>query len=383
MLGAIFGDIVGSVYEFNNTNDYNFRLLCARSGPTDDSFMTLAVAKALLETWGQDDEMIRQAVVREMQGVGRRHSDGGYGRRFIGWLYNDDPQPYYSCGNGSGMRVSACGWLYPTLAETRHAARLTAEPTHNHPEGIKGAEAIASAIFLARTGADKAAIKAYVETEFGYDLNRTLEEIRPDYGFYETCKKSCPEAIIAFLEGTDFEDVIRRAVALGGDSDTIACMAGGIAEAYFGMPEEYKKETMARLDEELTAIVESFQTKLAEQRPPESGAEERSLAEETAGQWQLAHMRDFYCVARSDGGIDARDTYGYKPVEITPDEVALEDGQAIGIYFHDHLFRFDDPATYVLREETEKGFVGGWGDVEETEIYVLEKKPELKEEEQK
>ncbi len=258
MLGAIFGDIVGSVYEFNNTHDYNFRMLSKHSRPTDDSFMTLAVAKALMETFGKDDETIKQALVENMQKIGRKYPDGAYGGRFNGWLWDDDPKPYNSFGNGSAMRVSPAGWLYRTLDETLHAAELTAEVTHNHPEGIKGAQAIAAAIFLARAGADKGQIINYLANKFEYNLFRSLDEIKEDYGFYEICQKSVPEAIIAFYEGENFEDVIRKAISLGGDSDTIACMAGSIAEAYYGMPGEYKKETLRRLSPELEKITHDF-----------------------------------------------------------------------------------------------------------------------------
>ena len=258
MLGAIFGDIVGSVYEFDNTHDYEFILLRDYSRATDDSYMTLAVAKALMESRGKDDDTIRACLVKEMQAIGRRYPDAGYGGMFYQWLRMKNPQPYNSFGNGSGMRVSPAGWLYQTLEETLHAAKLTAEVTHNHPEGIKGAQAIAASIFLARTGADKKQIKKYIEDSFGYDLDRTLAEIRPTYQFYAICQKSVPEAIIAFLEGEDYEDTIRKAITLGGDSDTIACMAGGIAEAFFGMPDYYKAEALKRLDQPMRQIVTDF-----------------------------------------------------------------------------------------------------------------------------
>lgn len=258
MLGAIFGDIVGSVYEFNNTHDPAFPLLTRWSRPTDDSIMTLAVAKALIETAGQDDNAVRAALVRSMQALGRQYPNSGYGGMFRQWLRSADPQPYNSFGNGSAMRVSAVGWLYPTLSTTLHAARLTAEVTHNHPEGIKGAQAIAAAVFLARTGADKAVIHSFITRKFGYDLNRTLDDIRPGYAFYETCQQSVPEAMIAFLEGTSYEDVIRKAVTLGGDSDTIACMAGAVAEAYYPMPQQYREEALLRLDTPLQQIAEQY-----------------------------------------------------------------------------------------------------------------------------
>ena len=258
MLGAIFGDIVGSVYEFNNTADLHFPLLSRYSRPTDDSIMTLAVARALMETWGQPDDAIRAALVREMRDFGARYPNGGYGGRFSDWLSADDPQPYGSFGNGSAMRVSPVGWLCGTMEDTLHLARLTAEVTHNHPEGIKGAQAIAAGVFLARAGQDKDAILRSLTERFHYDLTRTLDEIRPTYGFYEICQKSVPEAIRAFYEGETYEDVIRRAVALGGDSDTIACMAGALAEAYYGMPEAFQKEALARMDSFQRGVVRDF-----------------------------------------------------------------------------------------------------------------------------
>lgn len=264
MIGAIFGDIAGSVYEFGNTRDYNFEMLPEGSRPTDDSCMTLAVANALLDTLGKDDETIRKAVVTYMQAIGRRYPHAGYGGRFREWLASDDPQPYNSYGNGSGMRVSSVGWLYSTMEETLHVAKLTAEVTHNHPEGIKGAQAVAAAIYLARTGAEKDQIKTFIEETFSYDLNRTLEEIKPEYRFYVDCMRSVPEAIIAFLEGNDFEDVIRKAISLGGDSDTIACMAGGIAEAYYGLPDGCREEVLSRLDIPLRRIVFEFEDFLSE-----------------------------------------------------------------------------------------------------------------------
>lgn len=180
---------------------------------------------------------------------------------FYYWLREKDPQPYNSYGNGSAMRVSSAGWLYDTLEETRHMARLTAEVTHNHPEGIKGAEATASAIFLARNGKSKSKIRDYIINEFGYDLSRTCDEIRPAYRHVETCQQTVPEAITAFLEGNGFEDVIRTAVSLGGDCDTLTCIAGGIAEAYYGVPDKLKKECIKRLPADMTKVLRKFEKK--------------------------------------------------------------------------------------------------------------------------
>ena len=182
----------------------------------------------------------------------------GLRRQVPHWLSARNPKPYGSFGNGSAMRVAAAGWLYDTLEATRHAARLTAEVTHNHPEGIKGAEATASAIFLARTGSGKDEIKGFVVREFGYDLSRTCDEIRPHYHHVESCQETVPEAITAFLEGTDFEDVIRTAVSLGGDCDTLTCIAGSIAEAFYGVPHAMTAECRKRLPEDLLAVVDRF-----------------------------------------------------------------------------------------------------------------------------
>ena len=238
MLGAMIGDICGSVYEFNNERRME-KLELFKKGcfPTDDSVMTVAVARALMDSWGDSDEVIRQTLVNAMHYYGHLFPRAGYGGRFYNWLGQYDRRPYNSWGNGSAMRVSPAGWMYDTLEETLHAAKLTAEVTHNHPEGIKGAQAIAAAMFLARTGHSKEEIRRFVEENY-YKLDFTLDGIRPDYEFVESCQGSCPQAIEAFLEGDSFGDVIRKAISIGGDSDTIAAMAGAIAEAYFGIPDE-------------------------------------------------------------------------------------------------------------------------------------------------
>ena len=257
--GAILGDIVGSPYEFdcNNYKAKDFPLFCGRSDFTDDTVMTLAAAKALLDTRGQDDAAVKAALVREMQRLGRAYPDRGYGARFVNWLYERDPKPYNSYGNGSAMRVSPAAWLAEDMAEVLRLARLTAEVTHDHPEGVKGAQAVAAAIFLARTGSSKADIRAHTEREFGYDLRSTCDEIRPGYRHVESCQETVPQAITAFLESTDFEDALRTAVSLGGDSDTLAAITGSIAEAFYGVPEELKLECVRRLPPELAEILQS------------------------------------------------------------------------------------------------------------------------------
>ncbi len=261
MIGAILGDIVGSPYEFDRgkkIKDFG-PLFIDASGYTDDSVMTIAVADGLMKV-GIDaaPETIKKSVVKSLKEWGRKYIDAGYGQKFIWWLMLEDERPYGSWGNGSAMRVSSVGWLYDTLERTREVARLTAEVTHNHPEGIKGAESTASAIFLARTGKSKEEIKEYIINEFGYDLSRTLDEIRPDYHHVESCQQTVPEAITAFLEGNDFEDVVRCAVSLGGDCDTLTCIAAGIAEAFYGVPEEYKAETLARLEIDMRDVYDRF-----------------------------------------------------------------------------------------------------------------------------
>ena len=242
MLGAIIGDICGSVYEFDNERRLE-KLELFKKGcfPTDDSVMTAAVARALMDSWGDSDSVIRQTLVDAMHYYGHLFPRAGYGGRFFNWLASCDRRPYNSWGNGSGMRVSPAGWMYDTLEDTLHAAKLTAEVTHDHPEGIKGAQAIAAAIFLARAGSSKEVIRQFTEDNF-YALDFTLDEIRPTYEFTESCQGSCPQAIEAFLEGDSFEDVILKAISIGGDSDTIAAMAGAIAEAYYGIPEEMKQK---------------------------------------------------------------------------------------------------------------------------------------------
>lgn len=260
MYGAILGDIIGSPYEFDQGKKSKvFPLFSKHSAFTDDTVMTIAVADAFLNiSLEMDIAEIKKVIVRSMQKFGKMYPYAGYGGMFRRWLKWDEPQPYGSFGNGSAMRVSSVAWLFRDLETVRHMARLSAAVSHNHPEGIKGAEATASAIFLARTGKSKAEIKAYVEENFGYDLSRTCDEIRPHYRHVESCQETVPEAITAFLEGESFEDVIRTAVSLGGDCDTLTCIAGSIAEGFYGVPEELKKQCENRLPEDLRAVLHRF-----------------------------------------------------------------------------------------------------------------------------
>jgi len=264
MYGAILGDIIGSPYEFDRgSKTKDFPLFSRYSEFTDDTVMTIAVADAFLPVQAEtEDDTIRQRVVAKMQKYGRLYPHAGYGGRFRHWLRDRHPKPYNSWGNGSAMRVSSVGWLYNDLETVRRMARLSADVTHNHPEGIKGAEAVASAVFLARTGSTKAEIKTYIEENFHYDLSRTCDEIRPIYYHVESCQETVPEAITAFLEGESFEDVIRTAVSLGGDCDTLTCIAGSIAEGFYGVPEKLKQECCNRLPEQLLDVLQRFDSLL-------------------------------------------------------------------------------------------------------------------------
>lgn len=243
MLGAIIGDVVGSVYEWNNIKTKDFEFFKPNCFFTDDTVMTVAVAKALLltrEKQSKANEKIsfKKELIKQMQDFGKRFPNAGYGGMFAGWLVSDNPKPYNSFGNGSAMRVSPCGYIAVTLDEALLLAKVSAEVTHNHPEGIKGAQVIAAAIFLARCNRSKNEIKEYIQDNF-YPLDKSLDEIRLNYSFNETCQETVPQAIWAFLESVDFEDAIRNAISLGGDSDTLAAITGSIAWAYyrqFGMP---------------------------------------------------------------------------------------------------------------------------------------------------
>ena len=261
MYGAIWGDIVGSPFEFdsNNYKAKDFAFLSEKSHFTDDTVMTVAVADALMNVEEDaDDDTIRRSVVQSMQTIGRHYPDSGYGGNFYHWMFSREPRPYGSYGNGSAMRVSPVAWLYDDLESVRRVARLTAEVTHNHTEGIRGAEAVASAIFLARTGSSKEEIRDFVRKEFGYDLSRTCDEIRPTYHMDETCQGSVPEAIIAFLESVDFVDAIRNAVSLGGDSDTIGAITGSIAEAYYGLGRDWMEAVERFLPKNFCTILYRF-----------------------------------------------------------------------------------------------------------------------------
>ena len=254
MLGALAGDIIGSPYEFYNTKSMDFELFTEWTKFTDDSVMTLAVAKWLIE----DAEHSARHLIRCMQELGRRYPRAGYGGNFDWWLRQENPQPYNSWGNGAGMRVSPVGLYAKTLDDALELAEISASVSHNHPEGIKGAQAIAASVFLCKDGKSKQEIKEYVEETFGYNLSRTIDDIRPNYYFDVSCQGSVPEAIIAFLEGNSFEEVIRLAISIGGDSDTIGCMAGAIAACRYPIPDDIAKRCDSLLTEDLRDIKDRF-----------------------------------------------------------------------------------------------------------------------------
>ena len=261
MYGAILGDIIGQPYEFDRgykTKD--FPLFCKNPRFTDDTVMTIAICDAILKAGlDADENTMKTAMITSMQLWGRKYPDADYGAKFYFWLARKNPKPYRSYGNGSAMRVSSVGWLFETLERTREVARWSAEVTHNHPEGIKGAESTAAIIWLARNGSTKEQIKDYVIKEFGYDLSRTCDQIRPDYYHVESCQETVPQAITAFLEGQSFEDVIRTAVSLGGDCDTLTDIAAGMAEAFYGLPDQFRKWAYELTGKDMHEVMDRFE----------------------------------------------------------------------------------------------------------------------------
>lgn len=253
MIGAIAGDVIGSVFEQYAIKSTQFELFSRHSKYTDDTVLTVAIADAIMR--GID-------YATSLKTFGVRYPNAGYGGSFFRWIFSSDMKPYNSWGNGSAMRVSPVGFAFTSIEDVLKEAKKSAEVTHNHPEGIKGAQAVSLAIFLARSGKNKGAIKAEISHRFGYDLNRKLDDIRPHYSFDVSCQGSVPESIIAFLEGENFEDTIRKGISLGGDSDTIACIAGGIAQAFYqDIPQEITSNVRKRLPESFLDIIDEFSAK--------------------------------------------------------------------------------------------------------------------------
>ena len=262
MIGAIIGDIVGSRFEWNNNKSKEFTFLHPACFPTDDSAMTLAIGAALLRCRPDYSDLSEQTI-RWMQEIGRAYPDKGYGARFAGWLYEENPQPYNSFGNGAAMRVSAIAYAANSPEEISRLSRAVTAVTHNHPEGIKGAEATATAIFMARTGSSIETIRRHIRRNY-YDINFTLDDIWEDYLFNETCQETVPQAMQAFFESTSFEDAIRNAISIGGDSDTLAAITGSIAAAYYGVPTAIRTQALAYLDKFHLTILREFEHRYPE-----------------------------------------------------------------------------------------------------------------------
>ena len=260
ILGAIAGDVVGSVYEFRATRNYNFELFNDMMCPTDDTVMTLAVAEWLLT----DPELSHESLAKGMRKWGRKYPHAGYGGGFRRWLQDDDAGPYNSWGNGSAMRVSPVGFAFDTMEDTLRVAKISAEVTHNHPEGIKGAQATAAAIYLARKGSTKDEIKKYITDTFSYDLSMKCADIRLHYRFYVSCQESVPQSICAFIDSTDYESALRETISLGGDADTMGAITGGIACAFYGgTPDNIHDFALLKLQDDMRATVKAFDAKFA------------------------------------------------------------------------------------------------------------------------
>ena len=260
MFGAILGDIAGSRFEFDRGNlSKDFELVTDKCGFTDDTVMTIAAAEALMDAGRDaDDETVKQRLIEGLRKWGRRYPCAGYGSSFINWLFCDNPKPYNSYGNGSAMRVSSAGWLYDSLQKTEHVAELTASVSHNHAEGIKGAKCTAAVIYLGRKGYSKEYIERYVKDKYGYDLSESLDEMRIRHKHVESCMDSLPKALRYFLDGKSIEDTVCNAVSLGGDTDTLACIAGSMAEGYFGFDERVIDSVFGVISDEMCGVCERF-----------------------------------------------------------------------------------------------------------------------------
>lgn len=321
MYGAMIGDIVGSPFEFDRGNKTKeFELFSSQSRFTDDTVMTIAVGEALMNAGRHATvEEIRKNVIKSMKEWGQKYPHAGYGCGFSQRLKKENPKPYNSYGNGSAMRVSAVGWLYNSLERTRKVARATAEVSHNHPEGVKGAEATACAIFMARTGCTKEEIKEYIIREFEYNLDRTCDEIRPDYYHVESCQQTVPEAITAFLEGKDFEDVLRMAVSLGGDCDTLTAIAASIAEAFYGIPEEIRIQGINRLPRDFIMVLNRFGDITGRLMEADTASYKNAEIEESIWEFHRYQDNDFFAgLLYSIHEIMKQDGEFIVPVE-TPD----------------------------------------------------------------
>jgi ADP-ribosylglycohydrolase len=319
MIGAIAGDIIGSVYERNNIKTTDFPLFTEKSRFTDDTVLTVAVADAILDNLNYAETL---------KVYGQRYPNAGYSGAFRKWIFSPNSEPYNSWGNGSAMRVSSIGWAFNTLEDVLKEAEKSAAVTHNHPEGIKGAQSVALSIFLARNGASKEEIKKEIGTRFSYNLNRTLPEIRPEYKFDVSCQGSVPESIIAFLESDDFEDAIRLAISIGGDSDTIACIAGSIAHAFYKeVPAYIISEVKRRMPEELWQTVEKFDL-LFNSTMTQSSVERFQGNSENLGELFESYLKTDYVI--EDGAVNLRLRIGERNSDL--DELLLKFGESTSIF---------------------------------------------------
>jgi type I restriction enzyme M protein len=256
MLGTIIGDTVGSIWEFHPTKSKDFEFLSDKNFFTDDSVMTLAIAKSLTEC-KEDYSDLQEITIRNMRELGMKYPDAGYGRMFGCWIMSDNPHPYYSCGNGSAMRVSPCGEVAKSIEEAKLLAKLVTEITHNHPEGLKGAEATAVAVYMAKNGKSINEIKQYINDNY-YSMNFSIDEIRKSYHFDGTCQGTVPQALMSFFDAKDYEDCIRNAISIGGDADTLGAIAGTIAEYHFGIPEDLRNKGLKYLTPDLLQIYTDY-----------------------------------------------------------------------------------------------------------------------------
>ena len=301
MLGSIIGDIVGSIYECNPIKTTNFPLFQDGCTITDDSIMTVAVAHALMDGYELDDlNMEEELIIKMMRYYCGMYPNVGYGALFHKWIFESNAQPYNSFGNGSAMRVASVGWLYDSLAEVLTYAKLSSAVTHNHPEGIKGAQAVAVAVYLARTRCPKEEIKAYIEQKFGYHLDYKIDTIRQGAFFDETCPRSIEEAIVCFLESSSFEDAIRLAVSLGADSDTQAAIAGGIAEAYYGIPDSIIAAVSKYIPEPIQAVVDRFKFFINRKAPSHKNIIDKDLYPTTNSEHGISNIFDIMQSIKGD-----------------------------------------------------------------------------------
>lgn len=343
MIGAIIGDIVGSRFEWNNHRSKDFEFLTYKCFFTDDTVMSLAVCKALMECQRDYSDLSDQAI-RNMQEIGRPYPKCGYGGMFYNWMYNDSPEPYNSFGNGAAMRISACGHIAQSIEEVKSLSYTVTAVTHNHPEGIKGAEAVAVAVFMARSGKNLLEIRDYIDKNY-YPMNFSLDDIRETYQFNETCQETVPQALVAFFESSDFEDAIRNAISIGGDSDTIAAITGGIAEAYYGVPTQIRKHALTFLDEKLLGILIEF-----ENRYP-------GKMEKLQSTGSVSYKEKAVDVARKKGGRDEMIKSAMDSADETLNNSSVQPEETTSQKLFSHLFEACNILRGPINQDEYKSYV--------------------------